>query len=561
MSDITLRAILLGEDRSASKAVKGVGSAAEGASGKLGALSTRLGNLIGGDAGELLGKVSEGFDAAGEASGRSSKIMMGVGGVAAGAGLAMQKMASGDVRAAQQLEAAVKATGKGYDGFGEDVDRLISKHQKFGATDGEVSDSLRILTQSLDDPKKAVEQLGLAQDVAAAKGVDLRTAAGMVGKAAHGSGRLLSEMGIVVKKNKDGTLDYDGALKELAGKMNGQAAAAADTFGGKMAAIRAWTDNAASAIAEKYGPAVTAVGSVVTVAGTVLEIYRGRQVAATAADNLGTLAKARSVVGTVASTVATTAASVASKAWAAAQWLINAALSANPIGLVIVAIAALVAGIIYAYKNSETFRKIVDGAFRAIAAVATWFWNSVMAPVIRFLVRGFATVAEWIGQMLLALSHIPGFGWAKTAADKMFAAAGKAKQLADNIKAIPDKRVSVTVDYKIAGSVAARQAAKNKGAIPGIGMLASGGPADARKPYIVGEEGMELFIPSTNGYVVNATDTAAILAGGGGTNLDGGGGGSVATAPLTINLDGYGVWQGLLRVKRTRNGGLALGLG
>jgi TP901 family phage tail tape measure protein len=39
---------------------------------------------------------------------------------------------------------------------------------------------------------------------------------------------------------------------------------------------------------------------------------------------------------------------------------LNAALIANPIGLVVIAIAALVAGLIIAYKRSETFRNIVD---------------------------------------------------------------------------------------------------------------------------------------------------------------------------------------------------------
>ncbi|QIM22887.1 hypothetical protein G7075_20050 [Phycicoccus sp. HDW14] len=43
----------------------------------------------------------------------------------------------------------------------------------------------------------------------------------------------------------------------------------------------------------------------------------------------------------------------------AAQWLWNAALTANPIGIVVVAIAALVAAIVLAWKNSETFRAIV----------------------------------------------------------------------------------------------------------------------------------------------------------------------------------------------------------
>jgi phage-related protein len=62
-------------------------------------------------------------------------------------------------------------------------------------------------------------------------------------------------------------------------------------------------------------------------------------------------------------------AAVAAKAWAAAQWLLNAAMTANPIGLVVVAIAALVAGMVIAYQRSQTFRNIVNAAFSAVAAV------------------------------------------------------------------------------------------------------------------------------------------------------------------------------------------------
>jgi hypothetical protein len=53
----------------------------------------------------------------------------------------------------------------------------------------------------------------------------------------------------------------------------------------------------------------------------------------------------------------------------AAQWLWNAALSANPISLVIIAVAALVGAIVYAWKNFEGFRQIVYGVGNAALAV------------------------------------------------------------------------------------------------------------------------------------------------------------------------------------------------
>jgi hypothetical protein len=78
-------------------------------------------------------------------------------------------------------------------------------------------------------------------------------------------------------------------------------------------------------------------------------------------------------------------------AWTAVQWLLNVALSANPIGLVVLAIAALVAGIIYAYRNSETFRNIVQAVWAAIktaiAATVNWIMTYVW-PVLQAVWKG-----------------------------------------------------------------------------------------------------------------------------------------------------------------------------
>ena len=48
------------------------------------------------------------------------------------------------------------------------------------------------------------------------------------------------------------------------------------------------------------------------------------------------------------------------KAWAAVQWALSAAVSATPIGLIIVGLVALGAALVIAYQKSETFRDIVQ---------------------------------------------------------------------------------------------------------------------------------------------------------------------------------------------------------
>jgi len=71
----------------------------------------------------------------------------------------------------------------------------------------------------------------------------------------------------------------------------------------------------------------------------------------------------------------------------AAQALFNLVLEANPIGLTVIAIAALVAAIVIAYKKSETFRNIVNavwGAIKvAIAATVSWLQNTALPIVLK----------------------------------------------------------------------------------------------------------------------------------------------------------------------------------
>lgn len=78
------------------------------------------------------------------------------------------------------------------------------------------------------------------------------------------------------------------------------------------------------------------------------------------------------------------AVAVATKAWAAAQWLLNIAMDANPIGLIILAVAALVGVIYLLWTHSEAFRKFWIAAWDVIkqAAVVAWNWIKQAAVVV-----------------------------------------------------------------------------------------------------------------------------------------------------------------------------------
>lgn len=104
-------------------------------------------------------------------------------------------------------------------------------------------------------------------------------------------------------------------------------------------------------------------------------------------EKVGLVTRLRTTVATVASTVAQKAAALASKAWAGAQWLLNAALNANPISVVIIALVALGAALFVAWKKSDTFRKIVEAAWDKIKAAISAAWEKGIKPALQAMQR------------------------------------------------------------------------------------------------------------------------------------------------------------------------------
>ena len=90
---------------------------------------------------------------------------------------------------------------------------------------------------------------------------------------------------------------------------------------------------------------------------------------------------------------------IATTAWTAIQKVLNLVLTANPIGLIITAIGALVAGIIAAYKNCEGFRKIVDKVWEAIKPLANAIMNG-LAKAFEWLVEKCKEAWEWLKNIL-----------------------------------------------------------------------------------------------------------------------------------------------------------------
>jgi TP901 family phage tail tape measure protein len=151
----------------------------------------------------------------------------------------------------------------------------------------------------------------------------------------------------------------------------------------------------ASEFAEKY-PALTkaiVMGTTAVIGARIA--WLGLRFAWTQAELMGNGLKLVITRVTAAQTLATTRmvlASTVTKTMTAAQWAWNVALNANPIGLVITGIAALVAGGIYLYKNWDTVKEkalqlwetlknnpmlgLVAGPFGALVTAGVTLYNN-----------------------------------------------------------------------------------------------------------------------------------------------------------------------------------------
>ena len=86
------------------------------------------------------------------------------------------------------------------------------------------------------------------------------------------------------------------------------------------------------------------------------------------------------------------ASSTATRASTAAQWLWNVALTANPIGIIIVGLGAAAAAMYALYQTCEPVRNAFDWVFTGIAGFVRTVWEKL-----QMLCGAAKSVAEWLG--------------------------------------------------------------------------------------------------------------------------------------------------------------------
>lgn len=221
-------------------------------------------------------------------------------------------------------------------------------------------ESMSDLYKRISDGKVSFSELEAAVEAATSQGGQFYN--GMLEASQTFSGRMSTLKDNVSALTGELTSGLFAALGELVVKLNEVVVSFLDS------------DEKMAQLKETIGIAT----AVVAAAGTAFLTYKGYVAAATAIEVVHTAA-------TTAMTAAHKAAEAGATGLAVAQAGLNAVLKANPIGLVVSLLAALAAGLVTAYKTSETFRNAVNSAFASVKKIAQ---NAI------------GTVVDWINELV-----------------------------------------------------------------------------------------------------------------------------------------------------------------
>ena len=317
-----------------------------------------------------------------------------------------QEQAMAQVR--QGIETTGGAAGKTFDDLAGFASNL-QNNTLFGDEDILQNATAQLLTFTNIAGEQFDRTTAAALDLSTRLGGDLKSSSIQLGKALNDPAANLSALsrsGIQFTKEQKSVIKnlqetnrlaeaQDIILTELEKQYGGSAAAAAKAGKGGFVqlgnSIGDVSEDIGGLIIEALNPLVPTFKSVVASIGGFFKMLRENVDTVTAVVAVVAGAVAPFLAVTTATkiwTVALKAVTTATKIWTGVQWLLNVALKDNPIGLVVAAIGALVAGIVIAWQRSETFRGVVLGLWESLKVVGS-FIADLFAPQIMLISSAF----------------------------------------------------------------------------------------------------------------------------------------------------------------------------
>lgn len=346
-----------------------------------------------------------------------------------------------------QTNAVLKSTGGIANVTAKEVDTLSTSLMKKSGVDDEVIKSganvLLTFTRVRNEAGKGNDIFNqgtkAALNLSVALGKDLNSSSILVGKALNDPIKGMTALTRAGVQFTDGQRDTIKSLvdsgnvlgaqkvilKELETQFGGSAAAAGQTFAGKMNIARESAKNLAGNLVGALMPVFqTLVGVLSAATGWMTRHQTATKVLVVAIASLSAavlvtnavmkVSAASTAIAAAAKAIFTTqtaAATVGTEAQTVAQTGLNTAMRLNPIGIVITALAALGTGLVIAYQKSETFRNIVKTAFDVVKTAANAVKDAVqfVINVIQSLANNSAirTIAAIVGgPFVIVAAHV-----------------------------------------------------------------------------------------------------------------------------------------------------------
>lgn len=218
----TVQVNIVGDSSKLQGAMKKAGDSVESTGHRVTSAWKGVGSTIGtafGDALEpvmgVLDKLGEGIDSLKEHA-SVGKVMIGVGAAASTAAAGLNIFGAKEKAADQQLGQAFQNIGANMDDYKDRIEGSVKSMAKFGYTGDNVKDALTQLVTATKDPKKALDLLQTAADLAATKHESLGTAVSQLTQIVAGKGtRTLQSLGITMSNTKTAAADLAKAQKAV----------------------------------------------------------------------------------------------------------------------------------------------------------------------------------------------------------------------------------------------------------------------------------------------------------------------------------------------------------
>ncbi len=283
----------------------------------------------------------------------------------------------------KRLTTQLSALGKNNAAVRGNIDETVASLSNLGGfKDTELQDSFTRLVRSSNNVKQSQRDLGLVADIAASGTMNLGAATKAVQKIEMGSYGSAKKLGLVITKN----MTQEQVMAKARKLFAGQAEKYGKTMEGSQKRLGAAMERAQVKIGTALLPVISGLadlaGKYLPAVSAAVSLYLGKAISwikqnwpkirSILEGVLGVVKTLAPHAKAIAIAVAAFAAAIivantaikvfefVTKVATIAQLAWNVAMSANPIGLIIIGIAALVVGLILAYKHFAGVRVVVD---------------------------------------------------------------------------------------------------------------------------------------------------------------------------------------------------------